>query len=378
MDGIRVIRVWSYAAANKGVFHRTLDYISFMMFAIFFWWRYPRFDVLMATSPPFFVAVAGFFVALLRRRPWAFEIRDLWPASLEAVGVVRGWPLRLMEKVELFLYRRAHRIISLTHSFKENLVLRGIDGNKIDVATNGVDLEKFNSTRATIDARQRLGIPADVFLAGYIGTTGRAHGLTTVLEAADRCREHAQIRFLIMGEGAERESLEDYAAELGLDNVVFADYVPHEEMPSYLSALNLSIVHLRPDPLFKTVIPSKIFECMATQTPILMAVEGESAEIVRASNCGVCIPSGNVAAMVEAVLRLSKAPEELAQMGKSGLRAVERDYSRCRNAEAVIDSLRSAIAPVIADPRSDSRSPNRKETERPHAPKTRTVHRDAA
>jgi hypothetical protein len=342
IDGIRVIRVWSYIAANQGFARRTLDYISFMLSATAFCWRYPKFDVILATSPQFFTAVAGWLVSVLRRRPWIFELRDIWPESLRAVGASQGRLIDWLERLELFLYRRANRVVALTNSFKRNLTERGIEPDKIDVVTNGVDLEKIGPSRIAFDARQRLGIDADTFLIGYIGTTGMAHGLVTVLEAARMCQGHP-IRFLIMGQGAKRQWLEARADEMRLDNVVFRDSVPHDQIPSYYAALDAALVHLKPDPLFKTVIPSKIFECMAMRTPILMAVEGEAAEIVTAAGCGMCVPSGDADSMAQAAEYLANHPGELAVMTERGRQAAEEQFSRRVKAIEMLDSIEHAI-----------------------------------
>ena len=170
-----------------------------------------------------------------------------------------------------------------------------------------------------------------------------AHGLETVLEAADLCRENDSIKFLIMGEGAERSRLEGLAQSRKLTNVIFKDFVPHEEMPSYLAALDLFVVHLKPDPVFRTVIPSKIFEAMAMGTPLLHAVEGESAEIVKNSGAGVCIPSGDVYSMAEAIVDLSKQPAKLQQMARRGPAAVKKEYSRDLKARAALQSIADAL-----------------------------------
>ena len=343
IDGVRVIRLWSYTAANEGVFKRTLDYLSFMFMAILFCWKYPRFDVCVATSGPFFTAVAGFFVSLFRRRPWIFEIRDLWPASVGAVGAMKGWPLRLCEKAELFLYRRAHRIVSLTNSFKQDLIDRGISADKNDVITNGVDVDKFQSDLSPSVARQRLNVSQDAFLLGYIGTIGMAHGLQTVLDAAEKCRDTPEVHIVLLGDGAERKTLEAKAKEMQLTNLSFHDYVQHDEIPSYLRALDMSIVHLKPDPLFRTVIPSKIFESMAVGTPILMAVEGESAEIVDSSEAGTCIPSGDSDIMADTIRRLCSDRNALQKMSIKGRDAVASRYSRRANALMFLTTLASAI-----------------------------------
>jgi glycosyltransferase involved in cell wall biosynthesis len=343
IEGVRTIRVWSYMTANEGFLKRTLDYLSYMVSVTLQAGRYPEFDVILATSPPLFTAMAGYAVGKLRRRPWVFEIRDLWPASIQAVGASSGAIIPWLERIELFLYRKAPRIISLTRSFKEDLVGRGISADKNDVVTNSVDLRIFNSDAVGFDARERLGVPADAFVAGYIGTLGMAHGLATVLDAAEMLKEDDGVRLVIMGNGAERAGLEADAMRRGLHNLVFHDFVPHDEMPAYLAALDASLVHLRPDPLFHTVIPSKIFEAMAMGLPILMGVEGESAEIVADSDCGICFPSGDSAAMVEATRRLVADPELGKRLGRNGQEAARTNYSRRPNATAVVKSLQTAI-----------------------------------
>lgn len=339
IDGVRVIRLWSYITANKGFFKRTLDYLSYMASAVAFSWRYPAFDVILATSPQFFTALAGYLVSRLRRRPWVFELRDLWPESIRAVGASNSRLLDFFERLELFLYRKADRIIALTNSFKSNLITRGIDAEKIHVVPNGVDLEQFNSSRVTFDARERLGISQDEFLVGYIGTTGMAHGLETVLDAAELCLKQSNLRILIMGQGANRNSLEESARHRGLTNVVFSDSVPHRDIPSVYAALDMSLVHLLPDPLFKTVIPSKIFEAMAMGCPILMAVEGEAASIISEAQCGMCIRSGDAIAMAAALREAASDLLTLSDCGANGILAATTRHSRNTRAHEIATLL---------------------------------------
>jgi glycosyltransferase involved in cell wall biosynthesis len=318
LEGVRVIRVWSYMAANEGFLRRVVDHASFLCSAVLQSPRFPECDVVLATSPPLFVAVAGWMIARITRKPWVFELRDLWPASIAAVGALPGEATNALEAMELALYKRADRIMALTRSFKTDLVARGIDGGKIDVVENGVDERVFSRERATFDARRALGIDPGVFLAGYIGTVGMAHGLETLVEAADLCRDDTRIMFLIMGEGAERKKLERSASDKRLGNVVFRDFVAHEAVPAYLAALDCLIVHLKPHPVFRTVIPSKIFEAMAMGIPLIHAVEGESARIVEEAGAGVCIPSGDPAAMAAEIRRMSRDRARLAEMGRRG------------------------------------------------------------
>jgi len=324
--------------SNSGFAKRILDQASFLASSVLESWRFPKFDVILASSPPLFVAMAGYMIALMWRRPWIFELRDLWPASIEAVGMGAKTPMKMLEKVELFLYRNADRIISLTDAFKENLIQRGITRDKIDVVTNGVDSAVFDPVKARDDIRKILGIPGEAFLVGYFGTTGMAHGLETLLEAAQRCEDNTGINFLIMGEGSERKGLEVKSQLLGLTNVIFQDFVPHEEIPDYYEALDLFIVHLKPHPVFKTVIPSKIFEAMAMGTPILCAVEGEGAKIVSEAGAGVCISPGDSVIMANAILDLIDRPEELKLMGKRGRQSAVEQFSRRLRA---LDALKS-------------------------------------
>ncbi len=345
IDGVRVVRIWSYMTANEGTLKRILDYVSFMMSAAFFFWRYPKFDIILATSPPLFVPLGGYLLSRLRRRPWVFEIRDLWPATIAAVGAGggKGRAFKFLTKLEMFLYRKADRLIPLTDAFKEELIERGIAAQKQDVVTNGVDMEQFSRDNIPIDVRERLGINPNVFLAGYVGTTGLCQGLETIIDAAELLKDEADVHIMILGEGAERAGLEAEAKRRGLERVIFHDFVSREEVCCYVGALDASIIHLRPHPLFKSVIPSKIFENMAMGVPMIHAVEGISAGIVEHAGAGICIPSGDPQAMADAVMTLKRDPGTLKQMREQGMEAAVKHYSRDVKAREVIRSLETTL-----------------------------------
>ncbi|AFM27905.1 glycosyltransferase family 4 protein [Desulfomonile tiedjei] len=328
IEGIRVIRLFSYMAPNEKLVRRVLDYASFMVSAILQSFRFPGFDLILATSPPLFVPMAGCVISRLLDRPWIFELRDLWPDSIKAVGALNGGIVSFTEKIELFLYRNSDHVISLTHSFKENLVSRGIPAEKITVVENAVDTDFFHPTNVKLDARAALGVNGKDFLAGYIGTVGMAHGIETIVHAASLCKDHEHLKFLIMGEGAERARIQELTNANGLKNVIIRDFIPREQMPSYLSCLDAFLVHLRPDPIFRTVIPSKIFEAMAMEVPIIHAVEGESACLVEDAGAGVCIPSGNAEKLAAEVIGLSAQKDRLTQMGRRGREVAKEKYSR--------------------------------------------------
>ena len=311
MDGIRVIRVWSYITANEGFTRRVLDYLSFMATATLAGLGVPKVDIVVGTSPQFFTACAAHAVGLLKRRPWVFELRDLWPESIKAVGAMQdSTAIRWLEKLELFLYRHARRIVSVTQSFKRTLVGRGIDSNKIDVVTNGVDITRFSPRPKDAELTHRLGLDGK-FVAGYIGTHGMAHALETLLEAADQLRTHpdgADIRLLLLGDGARKADLQAQAQRLGLDNVVFVDTVAKDEVARYWSLLDVSMIHLRRTELFTTVIPSKLFECMGMGIPVLHGVAGESADIVRQEGVGEIFEPESADQLVASLLRLKDDP----------------------------------------------------------------------
>lgn len=324
VDGIRVIRVWSYITANEGFVRRVLDYVSFMFAAFMASLFVRRVDVVVGTSPQFFTAVAAWAVGAVKRRPYVFELRDMWPESIKAVGAMKeSAVIRWLEKLELFLYRRAARIVSVTHSFRDTLMRRGINGDKVDVVTNGVDISRFAPRPKDAELLSRLGLTG-CFVAGYIGTHGMAHALETLLAAMQQLQAHpegAGIRLLLLGDGARKAHLQEEAARLGLHNVVFVDTVPKDQVARYWSVLDVSIIHLRQTELFTTVIPSKLFECMGMGIPVLHGVAGESAGIVEREGVGIVFEPENTAALVRELLRLQADPALRTRLHAAGLQA---------------------------------------------------------
>ncbi|HCY56886.1 MAG TPA: glycosyltransferase WbuB [Oceanicaulis sp.] len=342
MDGITVIRVWTYITANEGLYRRTLDYVSFMVSAFIASFGVRKVDIVIGTSPQFFTAMCAFMIGLSRRRPWIFELRDIWPASIKAVGAVRDGPVLVtLEAIELFLYRRATRIVAVTQAFRTELARRGIAPEKVDVVTNGADLTRFAPIPRPAALSRELGLEG-CFVAGYVGTHGLAHGLETLLEAASllQAREDgAHIRILLLGDGARKPALRKLASERGLKNVIFVDSVSKAEVPQYWALLDVSIIHLRRDPLFAGVIPSKLFECMAMGLPVLHGVEGESASIVQCEGVGQTFAPENAAELAARLTHLAGAPETLATYREKCLAAAPR-YDRKTLAGAMLDIIR--------------------------------------
>jgi len=333
---------------------RSLDFISFMVGAVIAGLLQPRPDIVIATSPQFFTAIGGWALAALRRLPFVFELGDLWPRSIVAVGAIRiGWVIRLLECIELFLYRRAVSVVALTDAFKANLVGRGISSGKVVVIRNGVDLQRY-APRARDQALAREFDIADRFVIGYVGTHGLAHDLGNVLEAAELLRD-TRITFLFVGAGAERDMLVAEAARRRLPNVTFIPMQPKEAMAGIWSLCDVALVHLKDSPAFAEVIPSKIFEAMAMGLPIiLVAPRGEASEIIAEDDAGLWAPAGNPAALAEAASALFADPGRRADFAAHSL-AASRYHTREHQAAAFIAALeavtqpRGQVAATLAD-----------------------------
>ena len=343
MDGIRVVRVKTYITANEGFIKRTLDYMSFMVTGFLAGLFEKRPDVIVSTSPQFFCACAGWVLSVFRNRPFVFELRDLWPASIVAVGAMKkSLAIRMLERLEMFLYRRADAIVSVTHAFKRELIERGVDGNKIHVVINGVDLTTYQPRARSTHLEAELGLSGK-FVAGYIGTHGLAHALEKVLESAELLKARSDIVFLFVGGGADRARVEQRVFEKGLTNVLLLSRQPKERMPEIWSLCNVALVPLRDSGVFRTVIPSKIFECMGMGLPVLMSLpEGEATAIVQETACGVCVPPENPQAMADALVRMADQPEQMRRYAQAAQAAAPR-YSR--------DELAAKMASILAQQR---------------------------
>lgn len=327
MGGIRVCRVKSYITANAGVTKRILDFASFMITGALAGLFVRRPDVVVATSPQFFTALAGWFVGWVRRRPFVFELRDIWPASLDAVGIGMSRGLfKTFETLEMFLYRRAALIVSVTHAFKAELEARGIDGGKIEVVRNGTVLEAFSA--AAPDAFEVPAALQGKFIAGYVGTHGMAHALDKVLDCAEQLKDDPNIGFMLVGGGSEKQALEREITARGLDNVVSLPRQERAKMPAILKACDVTLVTLRDSEVFRQVIPSKIFESMAAGRGMVLSMpQGEATDLVQREKAGsICSPE-DPDGMAEMIKKLSGDAARVQSLGGNGLAAAKK-YDR--------------------------------------------------
>lgn len=339
IDGVEVIRLWTYITANQGFLRRAFDYLSFMLAAILATPFLPRPDVIVSTSPQFFTPCAAYVVSRLKRRPWVFELRDLWPDSIVAVGAMQETALiRALRRLEYFLYRQATRIVSVTHSFREILAKNGIDPGKIVVVPNGADLEAYRPGVRSEVLAERLGCKGK-FVAAYVGTIGLAHGLGTLLDAAEQLRDREEIAFVLVGTGAEEQALIAEAGRRGLGNVHFAGSVSKSEVREYWRFCDVALVLLRDSPLFRHVLPSKMFEAMSTERPIILGLKGESEELLIEAQAGIPIPPEDSRALAAAIVRLAENRAQGAAMGKAGREFVNSRFNRDVLANRMLEVL---------------------------------------
>jgi glycosyltransferase involved in cell wall biosynthesis len=328
IDGIRVLRVKTYLSANKGVGKRILNYLSYMVSSACFSLLAGKVDLVISTSPQFFCGAAGYLVSRFKRKPWVLEIRDLFPESIVAVEALRNRHIiRLLEGVEMFLYRHADHVVVLTQAFKRHIKASEIPEKNISIVTNGADLEQFHPNIKNNGFRKSHGL-VDKCVLSYVGTHGMAHGLGTVLKAADRLRHRDDIFFLLVGDGAEREQLLARREAMGLDNVLMLPQQPKEKIPEIIAASDGCMVLLKDTPQFRKVIPSKIFEAMAMQRPIILGVKGESHAIIEKGSCGLSIEPENDEELAAAAMRLANDGELGQQLGDNGRQLIESHYSR--------------------------------------------------
>lgn len=324
MEGIKVIRVWTFIAENKGFLKRTVDYISFAV-SSFIAGLNVKADVIIATSPQFFTALSGRTLSFWKRTPWVMEVRDLWPESIKTVGAMKdNLFIRYFEWQEKRCYQSAWKIIAVTDSFKKEIIKKGIPPSKIDVVKNGANLSLFQPVSKNQELLRSLNLEGEIIL-GYIGTHGLAHKLDFLLNCAKKLKE-TNYHFLFIGAGAEKQILLKKKEVECITNVTMLDSVSKKEIKNYLSLLDVSLINLKKDDLFKTVIPSKIFENAAMGIPILLGVDGESREILERYNAGLYYEPENEADFINKLNSILDVKKR--ESYKSGGKKLAADFDR--------------------------------------------------
>ncbi len=346
IEGVNLVRTWLFPFPNRRAHERVLNYSSFFLSSASTGLFLSRPDAVIATSPQLLVALSGWWLAWLKRVPFVFEVRDLWPESLAAVGAGSANSLlhRVLAEIARFLYRNSDRVVVVTPAFKEYLIEHwSVPREKISVVEHAVRADLFTPHIPHADLRRDLGAEGR-FVVSYIGTLGMAHGLETVVEAASRLQQTAPaVLFVLAGEGTEKQRIRAMARSRGLTNLRFVDQQPREKVPAYICASDACLVLLKKKELFNTVLPTKLLEFMSCARPVILGVDGHARQIVQEANAGIFVEPGNSRHLATAVMRLAADPAWGASLGRNGRRYVQQRFSYQRTAKAYLDLLEDLL-----------------------------------
>ena len=338
IEGIKVIRVWSFITPNEGLIKRTIDYISFSITS-FIAGLFVKTDLIIATSPQFFTALSGRWLSFFKKRPWVFEVRDIWPEAIIAVGAMkRNFLIKIFELLEIRMYKNASKIIVVTDSFKENIISKKINKNKIFVHKNGANLDLYKPIEKNLELVKELKIEGKIVFA-YIGTHGMAHGLDFIFRSLKKIEHNnPNIHFLFIGDGAEKTNLTQLKKKLELNNVTMLPSVSKKEVVKYLSLMDYALVNLRKSDTFKNVIPSKIFEAAAMEKPILLGLEGETKKIIELYGCGECFEPENEFDLINKINKIIQNNHQNNYI--NGCRKMNIDFDRKKIALNMLKDLK--------------------------------------
>lgn len=351
VDGVRVLRTWVFATQNRGFFKRILNHLSFSLSSLTAMRRLGPTDVIFVESPPLLIGLAALVYTRVKRAPFILNVSDIWPQSAVELGMLRNRvAIRMAEMLERHLYRRATHVTVPTPGMLESLAARGIPRNKLFFLTNGVDTDTFRPQAPDRELARRLGLDGHkVFL--YAGTHGLSQGLDVILEAAKLTRV-PDILYVLAGEGADKDALVTKARAQRIDNVRFLPNQPKALMPALLSLAYASIIPLKRLDLFKSALPSKMFESMAVAQPIVMAVWGEAAAVVQTAGCGVVVEPENAQSVHDAVETLAADPDLARRLGEHGREYVTQHFDRKQIAARLSELLQETAQARTARARS--------------------------
>ncbi len=340
IDGINVIRVKTYLTPNKGTAKRIMNFLVYMILAVWHSLKVKNTDVILATSPQFFCGFAGTIASKLNRKPFILEIRDLWPDSILAVGALKeNFAIKFLRVLEKQMYFSATKIVTLTDAFKKYISDLGYDDNNIVTIPNSMDLSRIKSiSKPKTDFKKQ-----DRFICSYIGTFGMAHNLGVVVETAKILKDNETIHFLLIGDGAEKETIVEQAR--GLSNITILPLQTKKDIPWFYNISDVGLIMLKNNKLFTTVIPSKIFEYMVMKKPMIMSMpEGEATKIVIGNNCGIYCEPDNAKELAQRIQEIYNDKSYLKDLGEKGYDLAINKYNRNEMADKMIQVMKKTCS----------------------------------
>ena len=338
---VEILRAYTYPALHRSFMHRTLSFLSFTVASFFMGMRVDHIDLVWGTSPPIFQGLTAWAVARLRRVPFLFEVRDLWPAFAIAVGVLSNPILiRALQWLERFLYRKADLLVVNSPGFIEHVRARG--AARIELVPNGTEVSMFAPQSKGGDFRQKHDLTGK-FIALYAGAHGMSNDLGILLEAAEILKDRDEIAFVLVGDGKDKPDLISRAEELQLYNLLFLPPVPKAEIPDVLAAADACVAILKPVPLYGTVYPNKVFDYMAAGRPVILAMQGVIRQVVESAQAGIPVPPGEPGSLAEAISTLADDPESGGEMGLNGYEYVKKHFNRPDQAEKFAQIIENLV-----------------------------------
>jgi glycosyltransferase involved in cell wall biosynthesis len=321
IEGVRVLRAFMLPSLHRNYFWRIVSFVGFMFSAVIASLKVKDADFVMGTSPPIFQAFAAWMAAFLLRKPFLFEVRDLWPQFAIDMKVIKNpVVVFLAHAVEKFLYNRATHILVNSPAYKPYIIGRGVPADKITFIPYGTDVSMFTPEVDGSSVRRELRLD-DKFIALYAGAMGQANDIYTILRAAARLRDDPKIRFVLFGDGKEGENLRAEANRLGLDNVTFAGAAPKTKMPAVVAAADVCLAILQDIPGFRMTYPNKVFDHMAAGRATVLVIDGVIREVIEASGGGVYVPPADDERLAQVIRELADDPARVQRMGEQA-----RDY----------------------------------------------------
>lgn len=341
IDGIKVYRSWIYVSKSKGILSRLLNYFSFVFTAYFRGRKLKSYDYLLVESPPLFLGYTAMALSKKLKAKLIFNVSDLWPESAEKLGIVTNkFLLNFAYRLEARCYRKAILITGQTQGIVDNIKGR-FPEKDVYWLPNGVDLTFYNP--ATIEPgtfREKHGFTADQILFFYGGIIGHAQGLEVILKAA-KLIDNPKAVFIIQGAGPLLDDLKQLLKKMQLSQVHFLPPVSKSEMPQVLKAVDVAVVPLKKLAIFEGAIPSKIFEAMSMEIPLLLGVDGEARRhFIEGANAGYFCEPEDENALASRVNELLDDPQKIKEMGKNGRLYVHEHFNRNKIAQDFYHKLK--------------------------------------